>query len=101
MKSIIALVLFIACATQVYSVCLRKYPCYDHHVSTLNELHSFGHHQTGYHHGIRNVNHPSVSSYKTVGPCSCGSCVSCKNRPYYPFYSGDFHPFYHSATHLL
>uniref|UniRef100_A0A182YJ72 Uncharacterized protein n=1 Tax=Anopheles stephensi TaxID=30069 RepID=A0A182YJ72_ANOST len=98
MKSIIALVLFVACATQVYSACVKKYPCYDHHVSTLNELHSYDHHQTGFHHGILNVNHPSVSSYYLPGPCSCGNCLSCKKRPYYPFYAKQVHPHYRYPT---
>uniref|UniRef100_A0A182MU10 Uncharacterized protein n=1 Tax=Anopheles culicifacies TaxID=139723 RepID=A0A182MU10_9DIPT len=94
MKSIIALVLFVACATQVYSGCLRTYPYYSHHVSTLDELHGSGCHRAGYHHGILNCNHPSVSSYHRPGPCSCGNCVRCKSHPSYPYYSGAVVPFH-------
>uniref|UniRef100_A0A6E8VQK0 VM domain-containing protein n=1 Tax=Anopheles coluzzii TaxID=1518534 RepID=A0A6E8VQK0_ANOCL len=123
MKSVIAFVLFAACASQVYSACTKTYPKYSHKVATPEELGVVGHHYgypvgypAGYYPGLAyphgpayypyapscnkgpvvvNYNHPSVSSYKRPGPCSCGNCLSCKARPENLYYSEPLNPTFH------
>uniref|UniRef100_A0A182YJ71 Uncharacterized protein n=1 Tax=Anopheles stephensi TaxID=30069 RepID=A0A182YJ71_ANOST len=86
MKSIIALVLFIACAAQVHSACVNTNQLYKSYGHVPHyDLHNYHSSLEFYPHGVYTHGHYPVRS------CNCGSCASCTGN----FYPAHFPYFLH------
>uniref|UniRef100_A0A182RSA1 Uncharacterized protein n=1 Tax=Anopheles funestus TaxID=62324 RepID=A0A182RSA1_ANOFN len=89
MKSIIALVLFIACAAQVHSACVNtNYLQRDYVHPSRCGLYNNRYYDTLDYYPRAVV---TVGAPYSAGSCSCGRCSSCRSAVH-PYYSSFFLP---------